>query len=124
MDKEYLIRKWLINDLTEEEQVAFKQLDDYDTHVQIIESAQSFKSDKIVEIADLDAFYSRVNKKSQSKNKWFTPYLKYAAMLVVMLGVGSLLFLNRNKVSTTGIAEKTFLELPDASEVAEKPFLK
>ncbi len=120
MNKEYLIKKWLKDDLTEEEQKAFQQLDDHNTHLRIIEGAQNFKASEVSEVADLDTFYSRVkNQKdiSNTKKVRFTPFLRFAAVLVVTLGIGSLFFLDSNTNIETQISQKTTLELPDTSEV-------
>ena len=42
MDKEYLIKKWLNNDLSETEAKAFNALEDADLYKEIIEEAQRF----------------------------------------------------------------------------------
>ncbi len=120
MNKEDLIKKWLIGDLTEEELKAFQQLDDYDMHVRISEGAKNFTSSEVYEIADFDTFYSRVNNKNKSsyqKKAWYKPFLRLAALVVVLLGVGSLFFLGTLENVETRIGEKVSLELPDASNV-------
>ncbi len=119
MDKEYLIKKWLIDDLTEKEFKAFRELDDYAMHVKILEGAQSFKSSEVSEIADFDTFYARVNKdkSSQQKLTWYKPFFKLAALVVVSIGVGSLFFFNNTKNIETQISQKFSIALPDASTV-------
>ncbi len=120
MDKEYLIKKWLIGDLTEEEQRAFQQLDDYAMHVKILEGANNFKSSEVSKIADLKTFYSRVNNQNESsktRTTWYKPFLRLVALVVVLLGIGSLFFLNNTTSINTQISEKISLELPDASTV-------
>ena len=44
MDKEYLIQKWLTDELSEQEMKAFEQLDDYPELTGIIENAIEFQS--------------------------------------------------------------------------------
>ncbi|GAA4270925.1 FecR family protein [Aquimarina gracilis] len=119
MDKEYLVKKWLLDDLTDEELNAFKQLDDYTTHIKILEGAGAFKSPVDSEIADINAFYARINnqKEPTAKTIWYIPFLRLAAMIVVLLGIGSLFFLNKTTNVETQISEKITLELPDASTV-------
>ena len=44
MDKDRLIEKWLKDELTDAEMETFKQLDDYELNVAIIENAKHFKA--------------------------------------------------------------------------------
>ncbi len=120
MDKEYLIKKWLADELTASEAKAFEALDDYKTHLKVLEGAQYFKASEVSEIASLDAFYKKVDDNNvviAQKGAWYTPFLRVAAILVVLLGVGSLFFLN-NESSIHSLAnEKISLALPDESAV-------
>ncbi len=120
MDKEYLIKKWLTGELTDAEFEVFKELDEYGTHLKILEGASYFKASEVAEVADLDAFYTKLNsnKRKQHSTSFFKPFLKIAAILVVLVGLGSLFLLNNNNVSIeTSVSEKTSVELPDASKV-------
>ncbi len=120
MDKEYLIEKWLIGELTKEELEAFKKLDDYDMHIKILEEAKKFKASEVSEIADLDSFYAKINQQKESTlpdNIWYKPFLKIAAVFVILIGIGSLFFINPKTNIETMIGEKTSVELPDASTV-------
>jgi len=121
MNREDLIKKWLNDDLTDAESKAFAELDDYDTHINIIKSAQFFKASETAEIASLSEFYERanqVNASDRNMNTWYKPFLRIAAILVVLLGVSSLFFLNStdSKMSTLA-GQKISLALPDASAV-------
>ncbi|MBG6132401.1 ferric-dicitrate binding protein FerR (iron transport regulator) [Aquimarina sp. EL_43] len=120
MDKEYLIKKWLSDELSEEERRAFENLEDYDSHIKILEGAKKFKASEVVEITDLETFYARIHDKNQSKVKnigWYKPLLKIAATVVIVLGVTSLFFMFGDTHVDTLIGEKITIKLPDASEV-------
>lgn len=120
MDKEYLIKKWLSDELSEEERRAFENLEDYDSHIKILEGAKKFKASEVIEINDLETFYARIHDRNQSKVKnigWYNPLLKIAATIVVILGIASFFFLSKDTLVNTSIGEKTNIKLPDASEV-------
>ncbi|WP_271765065.1 FecR family protein [Aquimarina algiphila] len=118
MNKEYLIEKWLIGELTEEELEAFKKLDDYDMHIKIMEGARNFKASEVSEVADLDSFYAKLDQQKTpavEHNTWYKPFLKIAAAFAILVGIGSLFFINSNTNIETMISEKISVELPDAS---------
>jgi ferric-dicitrate binding protein FerR (iron transport regulator) len=120
MDKEYLIKKWLNDELTDQERDAFEKLEDYNSHVKILETAQQFKASEVSEGSDLDSFYSKYRNKKQPKVKsigWYNPLFKIAATVAVILGITSLFFLSKDTHVNTSIGEKTTIILPDASEV-------
>ncbi|WP_074408698.1 MULTISPECIES: FecR family protein [Aquimarina] len=120
MDKEYLIKKWLSDELLEEERRAFENLEDYDSHIKILEGAKKFKASEVSEVSDLDSFYSKYRNKKQLKVKKidrYNPLFKIAATIVVILGITSLFFLSGDTHVDTFIGEKTTIKLPDASEV-------
>ncbi len=120
MNEEYLIEKWLSDELTASEEKAFKALDDYEMHVKILETAHFFKASDVSEVATLDSFYAKIDKKNRPVDRdkvWYKPFLKIAAMLVILLGVGSLFFLNTKTSVNSLVSEKISLELPDDSVV-------
>ena len=57
MKKEDLIKKWLDNELSAEELVAFQQLEEYDSYVKLSEKAQNFKAPSF----DTDSAYKNVS---------------------------------------------------------------
>ncbi|AXT63338.1 FecR family protein [Aquimarina sp. AD10] len=124
MDKENLIKKWLSDELTTEEWEAFRRLDDYKSHVKILEGAQNFKASEVSEVASLDDLYAKLDKqqissfKEKDSNTWYKPLLRIAAILVLLLGIGSFFFMdNGTRNFETLISEKTSVALPDASTV-------
>ncbi len=120
MNKEYLIKKWLADELTNAELKAFKKLDDYKMHTKILEAAQYFKASEVSEVADLDSFYARVNTSKtivSKKISWYKPLLKIASIFVVLLGVYFFFLTNKDSTFKTLASQKLSVELPDASEV-------
>ena len=65
MDKDYLIKKWLANDLTEEELKAFELLEDHDLHTEIIESAHYFKASHFSKVAEFEKLEDRLSDENQ-----------------------------------------------------------
>ena len=50
MNKDYLIEKWLNDDLTASELEDFKKLEDYQLYVDIIDNAQLFKAESFSKV--------------------------------------------------------------------------
>ena len=118
MDKEYLIKKWLKDELTAEERQAFEQLEDYGDYQAVIDHAAHFKASGISEVSDFETF--KANYKAGNKPNrvhWLNPLLRVAAVLVVALGAYFLVFTNDMVEVKTLASEKTTITLPDASEV-------
>ncbi|MCF8274895.1 MAG: FecR family protein [Flavobacteriaceae bacterium] len=116
MEREYLISKWLDNDLNNQELEAFKKLEDYDDLVKLSNSVKTFKAPDFDSSKELD----RVLKTIQSTKKqssWVKPFLRVAAILAICF---SLYYYTTtiDTTITTEMAEKTTIELPDASTVS------
>jgi ferric-dicitrate binding protein FerR (iron transport regulator) len=119
MDKDILISKWLKNELTDAEMQAFKQLDDYELNVSIIENAKYFKAPEISKIEDFNTFKEHyyAKKKPIKKSYRLNPFLKIAAVLVIGLGIYFTFFFNNTIQVQTLAGEKSTIELPDYSSV-------
>lgn len=119
MNKDDLIEKWLKDELTNAEMEAFKQLEDYDLNMAIIENAKHFKASEISTVADFKAFMERyyARKNSRKKTYWLNPLLKIAAVLVIAIGVYFTFFFNNTVQVETLAGEKNTIELPDHSLV-------
>lgn len=118
MDKEYLIKKWLNNELSEAEAESFKALDDAKLCEEIIEEAQRFKGDtqaKVASFNELDQLLPTQNKVISLN--WMKIVSSIAAILVVGIAMFSLL--DKNKMSTfeTDYAQNEIITLPDNSIV-------
>ena len=119
MEKEYLIQKWLNDELTPEEHEAFKVLDEYQFYVDIVENAKDFKASDLSKVDDFKTFNQKfkvVNHKAP-RPLWANPFLRIASVLVIALGLYFSLFYNPTIQVNTLAHQKTTIELPDASQV-------
>lgn len=116
MNRDELIKKWLDHNLSTEEQKAFEQLKDYNELIQMDSALKDFKSPHF----SIDNTYQTLKPKLKSNtaktSHWFKPLLKIAAILVIGLSVYYYTTTLDSKFYTT-IAERTTIELPDASSV-------
>ncbi|WP_378182555.1 FecR family protein [Aquimarina sp. SS2-1] len=120
MDKEYLLKKWLSEEeLTEEEMAIFKEMDDYQLHVDMIQDIQQFKASNFSKVDDFKTLEKRLQPKEVSVRKLpgLTPLLRIASVFVIAFGVYFLFFFNSNLHIQTLAIEKTTIELPDSSIV-------
>lgn len=118
MEKEYLIKKWLANDLTEDELKAFESLEDHVLHTQILEDAAHFKASHFSKPESFEKLEARLPKEVPvRKMNWMKPLLRIASVFVVGIGIYFLLFANKLTHVQTLASEKTSIELPDASIV-------
>ncbi|MCH7524725.1 MAG: FecR family protein, partial [Bacteroidetes bacterium] len=96
MEKEYLIQKWLNNDLTDSENEAFVQREDYQLNIDILEYAESFKASNFYKIDDFDTFKQCYNSQNKLVKKlyWLTPMLRIASVIVISFGMYLTFFYN------------------------------
>lgn len=120
MEKDYLIKKWLNNELTPTEMEAFEQSEDFALHQSIINEAQHFKASQFVKAPTFDALASKLHAPQQEKSSTNSAWMRYAVGLVatVLVIFGLYIFLDNgdNSFETT-IAQTETLTLPDASQV-------
>ncbi len=117
MEKEYLIEKWLNDELTPEEHEAFKALDEYQFYVDIVENAKDFKASDLSKVDDFETFNNKLKNTKAPKPLWTNPILRIASVLVIALGLYFTLFYNPTIQVNTLAHQKTTIELPDASKV-------
>jgi ferric-dicitrate binding protein FerR (iron transport regulator) len=119
MDKEYLIEKWLSNQLTEKELKAFEALEDYPQLIAILDNAQQFKASEFSSMSNFDTFQKRLktDQKPVRKLSWIKPLLRIASVLVLGIAIYSLYIFNNTIKVQTIAGEKIEIELPDASKV-------
>ena len=119
MDKEYLIKKWLNNELTDTEKSAFEQFDDYELNKNIIDSAQHFKAFNFSNSQDFESFKQQYesNKTPIRKLSWLKPIMQIAAALVIGFGIYFYAFNNNYTKFETLANQKASIELPDHSKV-------
>lgn len=118
MERETLISKWLDNDLNDQELQAFKNLEDYDDLVKLNTSLQAFKADDYDTSKELENVLSKIKStKTQTTAHWIKPFMRVAAILAISF---SLYYYTTTLdiTITTAVAQKTTIELPDASSVS------
>lgn len=117
MEKETLIKKWLNNDLTAEEQRAFESLDDYKSLVKLQNALQKFKAPGFNSDETHDAISKQIGKKQKHKRNWVKPVLRIAALLAICFSIYYFTTNTEETYYATNNSEKTNLTLPDASMV-------
>ncbi|MFP2994678.1 FecR family protein [Spongiivirga sp. MCCC 1A20706] len=117
MKREDLIKKWLRNELDNEELIAFKQLEDYDEIVKISDTAKSFRAPLYVVTDELEAVTKRMANRPKKKSP--LRLISYAAAAIVIFTIGFYVatISKWDTKITTELAEKTNISLPDESEV-------
>jgi len=117
MEKEYLLKKWLDNDLNSEELIAFKALGDYDWLIKTSNHLSNIAIPSINTETELESLKKAIHlkKEKQSKN-WLNPLLKIAAVFLICFSVYQF---TSNPVSefTTLASQKEEIKLPDNSVV-------
>ncbi|MEP3837933.1 MAG: FecR family protein [Algibacter sp.] len=118
MKREELISKWLDNNLNNQELKAFKNLEDYNDLVKLNDSLQAFKAEDYNTSKQLENVLTTIkNKKAQPKTQWIKPFMRVAAILAICFGLYYYTTTLDTKISTE-YAQKTTIELPDASSVS------
>lgn len=119
MDKDNLIQKWLLEELSEEERKAFDALENAPFYKDIINEATRFKASNFSKVDDFDTFKNKVVATDTKVRKlhWTKPLLRIASIVVVAFGLYFFFTLNKLTEVETLVAEKTTIELPDTSKV-------
>ncbi len=117
MKKEYLIQKWLNDELTPAELETFKALDEYQFYADIVDNAMHFKASEVSSFSDFESFKQRYEGKTAKVKQlpWYNPYMRIAAVLVVAIGL-YFAFFNHSQTEINTLAnQQTTVELPDNS---------
>lgn len=122
MDSENLEKKWVTSELTDNELVEFKKLEDFELNSKIIEGAKLFKASQFSTVKGFDELKSKLNQKQKEtpvvKLKSYRALYRIAAMLVVALGLYFAFFNSPLTTEEALASQKVNFELPDASQVA------
>lgn len=118
MEKEYLIKKWLNNELTNAEEKAFDALEGADLYKEIVEEAERFKGNTNAKVEPFEALDKKLVNKKEPTIHWFKTITRIAAALVI--GFALFTLINRDEVSTfkTDLAQNETITLPDNSKVS------
>lgn len=127
METNDLIIKWLSDGLSDNEAKAFEALEDADFNKRIVEDAALFKASEFSKMPDFETFRNgRLSPKDEylspeetpvRRLQWMRPMLKIASVLFIGLGIYYFMVSDPTTDVRTMAAEKTTIELPDASKV-------
>ncbi len=117
MSKDYLIEKWLNDDLTAAELEDFKKLEDHQLYIDIIEDAQLFKADSFSKPDSYESFSKRIKETKVRNLNWVRPLMRMTGVFIIGIGIYLLFFMNNMIDYQTANAESISVELPDRSTV-------
>ena len=117
MKREDLIKKWLDNELDTQELEAFKALEDYEALVKLSNATKRFKAPEFNTSEELNTALYTINTAKQYSLNWLKPLLRVAAILAISLSVYYYTTTLDTNINTLA-AQKTTIELPDASSVS------
>ncbi len=118
MERKELIKKWLDNELNTQELEAFKKLGDYEELITLSNNLTRFKAPEYNVQEELNTALQNINaSKKVSKTDWLRPVLRIAAILAISFSVYYYTTTLDTNIGTLA-AQKTTIELPDASNVS------
>lgn len=117
MDKDYIIKKWLNGDLSNEEQRVFDEIEDSGLLKEILEEAERFRGQNPSKVVAFEKLEEKLHQRNTSNTNWLQLISRVAAVFVVGIGLYFLFKNNPNKVYTTELAQKEIVNLPDNSQV-------
>ena len=115
MDKNELIQKWLKDDLTHEEQIAFDALEDAPFFKEIIEEGKRFDAKEHAKVNSFETLEDRLSNKK--KVNWTKIIPRIAAVLIISLGLFYFVNNPSAKNFNTQYSENKTITLPDNSIV-------
>ncbi|PTM10494.1 MAG: anti-sigma factor [Bacteroidetes bacterium] len=117
MKQEALIKKWLDNELSSEELKAFNALDDAQELHKLSNSLKAFKAPDFNSSETFESIKQAIQTPQiKHSTNWTKQLLRIAAIFVIGLGLFYYTITLDTNISTV-VAEKTSIELPDASLV-------
>ena len=119
MKDEYLLKKWLLDELTASELEDFKKSEYYDLNVKMLEKVKHFDVPNDASVKSYDEFRNDYKQKKVPVIQ-FTSYkflFRVASILIMGVGIYFLFFFNDLTTVETLANQNTTFELPDASSV-------
>ena len=118
MEKEYLIKKWLDNELTSEEEIAFNTSEDFSflTGLTIALKEAKLKSN-FNEEQEFSTLKIKLELKKTKKTRIISLNLIAKIAAIFVLSFSTLFYITSKKEVSTLIGETTVLNLPDNSKV-------
>jgi len=119
MRKEYLIKKWLDNELTSGELKEFQQMEEYTSFVKLSDSAQFFKAPDYDSSEAYKKVLPIIKKRRARKSiiQKLRPILQVAAVLIIGIVVYASFFMDSMTTIQTFASQTKSINLPDASLV-------
>jgi len=119
MKKEDLLKKWLVDKLTDAELKDFENMNDFDLNTKIVEKAKLFDIPTTESVKSYSDFKKDLSNSSGKVIRLRTIRLMYrvAGVFIIAIGLYFLFFFNNLTTIETLASQKTTFELPDASEV-------
>ncbi len=119
MKKEDLLKKWLVDKLTDAELKNFESMDDFDLNTKIVEKAKLFDIPVSESVKSYEDFKKDIpsSKSNVIQLKSYHVFYRIAGVFVIAIGIYFLFFFNTLTTIETLASQKTTFELPDASEV-------
>ncbi|MBK5209208.1 MAG: FecR family protein [Flavobacteriaceae bacterium] len=115
------ISKWLNNEMTEKELVAFRKTDDYKLYKNIVEEAENINLTSLNEDIALQDFKARIANRTKKKSKVISFNrnfaFKIAASIALLIGITYFLFNFNQETLKSNYAENKSFVLPDESIV-------
>ena len=119
MNTDDLLKKWLNEELSQEEARTFSKRDDLPFLKGIVDNAKAFKASEFSVPPSYNELKQQLHavNKGKSKIRRLVPYLRIASIFII--GFSLFYFLRFENLTSveTQIGEKTTIVLPDASEV-------
>ena len=119
MEKDYLLKKWLVDKLTDTESKDFEGLDDYELNKKIIDKAKHFDIPHSSSVKTYNEFKADLKHKNSSvvKLNFFRILSRIAAIFIIGIGIYFLFFFNNLTTIKTISANRITFNLPDESSV-------
>jgi ferric-dicitrate binding protein FerR (iron transport regulator) len=118
MEKEYLIKKWLDNELTSEEEIAFNTSEDFSFLTDVTNDLKEAKlSSNFNEELEFSKLKIKLKLEKTKKIKVISFNLMARIAAIFVLGFSTLFYITSKKEVSTLIGETTVLNLPDNSKV-------
>ena len=118
MDKEYLIKKWLDDELTETEAEQFRGLEEAGFYEEILKEAKRFKGDVQVKVGSFESLNQKIVERKSPSVNWLKVVSSMAAVFLVAFSIYT--FIDRDEINTfaTYSRQQETITLPDNSIVS------
>jgi ferric-dicitrate binding protein FerR (iron transport regulator) len=119
MKKDHLLKKWLLNDLTDAELEEFKKSEDYKLNIKMIEKVKHFDVPNDLSVKSYDNFKADLKDKNTPviQLNTYKILFRIAGLFIIGASVYFLFFFNNLTTVQTLASQNITFELPDASSV-------